>query len=112
MENVAVFARPCTEPAGVSSFQELPDGARCLSDPLIVFHQRETDVAFAHGAEADAGGDGYLGFLEQELGEFERAHGAEAFGQRRPEEHGAARLFDGPAGALETGDEYVAALLV
>src|SRR5215469_16400359 len=69
-------------------------------------------MPLSHGTEADSRRYRHLRLLEQQLGEFERSEMTKAFGQRRPEEHRAARLFDRPAGALESGHQHVAALLV
>ena len=47
------------------------DVARRLADALLVFDQRDTDVALAVFAEADARRHGDIGLLDQQLGEFE-----------------------------------------
>ena len=43
------------------------DSPNRLSRPLFVLDERESYVAVAVVAEAYAGGDGYFGFVEQEL---------------------------------------------
>ena len=53
--------------------KHLLDSPYCLPGALFVFDQGEADVVVAVVAEADAGGDGYFRFRQQELGELERA---------------------------------------
>src|SRR6266849_535588 len=86
--------------------------AEGLSDALLVLDERESDVALAVLAEADARGDRDLALLDQHLGEFQRPHGAEAVGDGRPHEHGALGLGHGPADLVEPLHEDVAALLM
>ena len=47
--------------------QDALDAANCLADSLWILDQSEADVAFAHRAEADSGGDGDQRLLEQEF---------------------------------------------
>ena len=56
--------------------------ARRLADALLVLDQRKAHVVVAVLAEADAGRDGDVGLLDQELREFERAEIAEALRHR------------------------------
>lgn len=71
--------------------QETLQIARCLTNSMLVFHERETDVIIAHLAEADAGSNGDIGLLDQKLGEFQAAEMAEFFRDLRPGEHGGRR---------------------
>src|SRR5207249_9053969 len=82
----------------------------CSSD--LVLHERETNVTLAVLAEADARRHRDLRFLDEELGELERAETAEGFGDRRPDEHRALRLRHAPAELVETVHQHVAALAV
>ena len=92
--------------------ERLADAAQGLPRAMFVFNQRETDKAIAVGTEADAGRDRDLGFAEQELGKFERAHRAEGFGNRGPDEHRGVRFRDRPARAIEAIYEYIAAAAI
>src|SRR5271157_5446477 len=95
-----------------SALEELADGSGGLADALFVFHQGEADVAFAEGAEPNSRGDGDRRLLKDELGEFQGAGGAVFFGDRRPQEHRAARFFHRPAGAIQAIHQNLGALLV
>src|SRR3989441_13363219 len=96
----------------VRSAPETLQAAQRLTDALLVFHQREPHGAFTVLAEADAGRDGDLRLLDQELREFQRAHAPEILRNRRPDEHGALRLLDRPAELVQPIDQDVAALAV
>src|SRR5439155_21723 len=86
--------------------------AEGLFDPLLVLDEREPHVALAVLAEPDARRDGHPRFLDEHLGELERAERAERLGDRRPDEHRALGLRHGPAELVEPVDEDVAALPV
>jgi hypothetical protein len=49
------------------------DAAQGLAGALFILDERETHMRVAVVAEADAGRDGGLRFVQQELGKFERA---------------------------------------
>src|SRR5207253_988985 len=53
--------------------QRSPDAAHRLSDPVLVLHEREADVALAVGAEAAARADGDLRLAQQPHRELLRA---------------------------------------
>src|SRR5437870_812269 len=59
---------------------EAAEAPERLADTLLVLHEREPHVALAVLAEADAGRDRDLRFLDEELGELQRTHGAIGFG--------------------------------
>src|SRR5689334_3089138 len=86
------------------------EAAQRLPDPLLVLDEREANVAVAVLAESDARRDGHLRFLDAELGELQRAHGAERLGDRGPHEHRPPGLGDIPAELVETVHEHIAAL--
>src|SRR5436309_3553043 len=69
-------------------------------------------MAFAERAEPDAGGYGDQSLLHQELGKLQRPAIPIWLGDGRPEEHRSLGRLDGPAGALEPGDQRVTALAV
>src|SRR5580765_4826790 len=95
-----------------TSAAQVLESAQGLSNPMLVLHQREAHVAFAVLAEADAGRDRHLGFLDEELGELQRAEGAELVGNGRPHEHGALGQGNVPAQLVEPVHQEVAALAV
>ncbi len=80
-----------------------------LARALFVLDQRESHVAVAVVAEADAGAYGYLGFGQQELRKLQRAEVPVGLGDLRPDEHGGLGQRDVPAGLVESFDEHVAA---
>src|SRR5437762_240557 len=88
------------------------EAAEGLLDPLLVLHERESHVALAVLAEADARRHGDLRLLDEQLGELERAERAEGLGDGRPHEHRALRLGDRPPELVQSVDEDVAALAV
>src|SRR5262245_50365115 len=51
------------------------EAAERLPDPLLVLHEGEAHVALPVLAEADAGRDGHLRLLDEQLGELQRSHG-------------------------------------
>ena len=59
----------CRRDAGF--LEELTDVAAGLPDAVLVFDQRQTDMAVAVLAEADARAHRDLGFLKQQLAEFQ-----------------------------------------
>src|ERR1035437_7268158 len=95
-----------------SALEELADGAGGLADAVFVFHQGEAHVAFAEGAKPNPGRDGNRRLLQDEFRELQGADGAVFFGDRGPKKHRAARTFHRPTGAVQAGDQDVAALLV
>src|SRR5215467_1419860 len=96
----------------VMSVAEAFQATQRLPDALFVLHQGEPHVALAVLPEADAGRDRDLRFLDEELGELQRAHRAERLGNRRPHEHRPLGLLHRPADLVEAVDEHVAALAV
>src|ERR1019366_4703359 len=95
-----------------AGFEHLLDAAEGLAGAFFVFDEGEADEGVAGVAEADAGADGGFGVDEELLGEVERAHGAELFGDFGPDEHGGLGHFDVPAELVEALDEDIAAGLV
>ena len=102
-------------PPGLAAAAPLPCRARKAADvahrlpqPMPVLDQRQADIALAILAEADAGSHGDLGLLEQQLGEAQRAQGAERLRHRRPAEHGGRRAGHLPAGLGQPVDQHVA----
>src|ERR1700736_3726011 len=83
-----------------------------LSYPLIVLHQRKTDMAFPVGAEADSRGDGHQRLVDQALGKLERSQVPVGLRNGRPDEHRSARWFHRPPGAVQTVHQRIAAALV
>ena len=67
--------------------EKLLDVARGLTDAVLVFDQRDADVALAVFTEAETGRDGDIGLLDQQLGELHRTERVEGLGDRRPGEH-------------------------
>src|SRR6185437_1345727 len=96
--------RPLTPEAGIAPRQEELDVARRLTQSLSVFDERDADIAFAVLAESDARRHRDIGLLEQQLGESQAAHLAEALGQRRPGEHAGGRARYLPAGLAQAFD--------
>src|SRR6266571_5268075 len=94
------------------SASQVLEAPQRLANPLLVLDEGEAHVALTVLAEADARRDGHLRVLDEELGEFERAHRAEGLGDRRPHEHRPLGLGDRPAHLVEPVDERVAALAV
>src|SRR4029450_2115578 len=113
-----VLARPA--PAGAHrafsvvgrSAAQVLEPAQRLTDALLVLHERETNVAFAVLAETNTRRHRDLRFLDEELGEPQRAEASEGFRNRRPHEHRALRLGHAPAELVEAVDQHVAALSV
>jgi uncharacterized repeat protein (TIGR03803 family) len=95
----------------MTPFKNLPM-ERGLPDAVLVFHQREAHVTLAQRAEADARRDGLPALSPSAAWQTPASRRAIAFGQRRPHEHGAARLLHRPTGAIETAHQHIAALLV
>src|ERR1035437_10279131 len=81
-----------------------------LAGAFLVFDEGEADEGVAVVAEADAGADGGFGVDEEFLGEVERAHGAELFGDFGPDEHGGLGHFDVPAELVERSEEHTSEL--
>src|SRR5262245_22739586 len=94
----------------IRSAAQLLEPAQRLADPLLVLNEREPHVALAVLAEADARRHGHLGFLDQELGELQRAQALEGVGDRRPHEHRALWLGHLPAELVEPIHQHVAPL--
>src|SRR5213083_2373293 len=65
-------------PAG--EFERLLDAANRLSRAVLVFDKTETDVLVAVLAEPDARRHRDLGLMQEQLGEFQRSHGAVCVG--------------------------------
>src|SRR5665647_181609 len=74
----------------------------------LVLNQGEAHEAVAGVSEADARADRHLGFVEQQLAEFERAEVAVKLRDGRPDEHRAPWLVHRPADAGEAVAEHVA----
>src|SRR6185437_2789580 len=79
--------RTLAQPSDIATAQEQLDVARRLAQALAVLDQGNADVALAVVAESHARRHRDIGLLEQQLGESQAAHRAEALGQRRPGEH-------------------------
>src|SRR5207249_2416059 len=89
------------------SATQVLEPAQRLTNALLVLHERETNVTLAVLAEADARRHRDLRFLDEELGELERAETAEGFGDRRPDEHRALRLRHAPAELVRSEERRV-----
>ena len=74
-----------------AGFKKAPDVAGRLPNALLVFDQRDADVAFAMFAKTSAGRYGDPCLLNQKRGEFDAAESAKRFGYRRPSKHGGRR---------------------
>src|SRR4051794_40531394 len=83
--------RPPRNPYCSLLLEELTDGARGLSQAVIVFDQREAHKALAQRAEPNPGGNSHLSLLQQELAKFQRAEAPIALRDGSPQEHGALR---------------------
>src|SRR5215813_10644392 len=94
------------------SAAQLLESAQCLTNPLLVLDERESHVALAVLAEADARRDGHLRLLDQELGELQGTEAREGVGDRSPHEHRALGLGHVPADLVEPVYQDVAALAV
>src|SRR6202040_3872568 len=90
-------------------FKKAPDVAGRLTNALLVFDERDADVAFAVFAKAGAGRYGDSGLLNQKRGEFDAAKSAERFGYWRPSEHRGRRRGYRPARSAEGLDQSIAA---
>src|SRR5262245_40023376 len=100
---------PCRSP---HSTADVLEAAERLLDSLLVLDEGEADVAVAVFAEPDARLHRDLRLLDAELGELQRAHGAERLRDRGPHEHRALRLRHLPAELVEDIDVHVATLAV
>src|SRR5207244_9182993 len=89
--------------------QQVPNGARCLPDPLFVLDEGESHVAVAAVAEADPRAHGDVRLAGKEQRELERAERPEPLRDRRPDEHRPERRLDVPARPGEAPAERVAA---
>ena len=96
----------------VGAFKEPADIPASLTQPLFVFHQPDTDIVVSVLAETEAGRNGDLGMLEQQLGEFQAAQRLELFRNRCPDEHARLRRGNFPARAAESVDHDITTLLV
>src|SRR5262245_63319964 len=92
--------------------EELFDAARGLADAMLVLHQGDAHIAFAILAEAEAGRHGYVGLVDEHLGELDGAEFTEGLRNRRPGEHGGDRRRDRPASPAEAFYHAVAPRLV
>src|SRR5207302_9223609 len=97
-------------PAG--EFECLLDAANRLSRTVFVLDETEADVFVAVLAEPDARRHGDLRLVQEQLGEFQRSHGAVRVRDAGPDEHGRQGLFDLPADAVQPIHEDIATLLV
>lgn len=57
----------------VCARQETLQIARCLTNSMLVLHEREADVIIAHLAKADTGSNGDICLLDEDLGKFQAA---------------------------------------
>ena len=97
-----------TERSAVEASQCPTQVAHRLLGALLVLDEGEADETLAAGAEADAGGDGDVGLLDQVSRELDGLHVAVLLGDRRPHEHGPLRRFDVPPDALEAATQVIA----
>ena len=86
--------------------------ARGLANTMFILHQGDAHIALAILAETDAGGDGYVGLLQQQLGELQRSERLEFVGDRCPGEHGGGRRRDMPSGTSHRIHQAVPPLLI
>src|SRR3989449_3423203 len=93
-------------PAG--EFERLLDAANRLSRAVLVLDETEADVLVAVLAEPDARRHRDLGLVQEQLGEFQRSHGAVRVGDAGPDEHGRQGLFDLPTDAVQSVDQDIA----
>src|SRR5215467_9294041 len=96
--------------AAPSAGGERFEAAEGLPDALLVLDEGETDEALAVLAEPDPRRHRDLAVVDEELGELQRAHGAERLGDGRPYEHGALGLGHAPADLVEAVHQHIAAL--
>src|SRR5205807_10346705 len=92
-----------------SGFKKAPDIAGRLTNALFVFHECDTDVAFAVFAEAGPGRYRHSSFLDQQRGKFNAAERAERFGYWRPGEHRGRRCRHLPARPAKRFHQRIAA---
>src|SRR5437016_10141186 len=97
-------------PAG--AFKRLLDAANRLSRTVFVLDETEADVLVAVLAEPDARRHVDLRLVQEQLGEFQRSHGAVRVRDAGPDKHGRQGLFDLPADAVQPIHENIATLLV
>src|SRR2546430_16338402 len=95
--------RICTKsgllfPAG--EFERLLDAANRLSRTVFILDETEADVLVAVLAEPDARRHGDLRLVQEQLGEFQRSHGAVRVRDAGPDKHGSQGLLDIPADAV------------
>src|ERR1700677_4670731 len=89
-----------------------PEVAHRLANALLVLDEREADVTLTTSAEANPGRGRHARVGDKVLGELERAHFLVGLGHGCPNEHGADRLGNRPANAVEALDEGVPTGLV
>src|SRR5438132_2476769 len=82
-------------PAG--EFERLLDAANRLSRTVFVLDETEADVFVAVLAEPDARRHGDLTVVQEQLGEFQRSHGAVRVRDAGPDEHGRQGRFNLPS---------------
>lgn len=92
--------------------EELLDAAGSLTDAMLIFNERQTDIFVALLAEADTGRDGDVGLLDEELGKFQRTEMAELFRDLCPGEHGCRRRRHFETGLAESINHDVAAAAI
>ena len=81
--------------------EELFEAAGGLANAVLVLDKGDADVPFAILAEAEARGDRDIRFLDEKLGEFDRAQVPEPFRNGGPGEHGGGGGGNVPARAAE-----------
>src|SRR5579883_2962289 len=94
------------------AFKEATDVARGLANALLVFDQRDADIALAIFPEADTGRNRNARLLDQERREFDAADALEGLRQGRPGEHGGPRRRHLPARAAKGIHQHVTPPLV
>src|SRR5437870_7834920 len=97
-------------PAG--EFERLLEAANRLPRTVFVLDETEADVLVAVLAEPDARRHGDLRLVQEQLGEFQRSHGAECVRDAGPDEHSRQGLFDLPADAVQPIHQDIATRLI
>src|SRR5207253_3301045 len=93
-------------PAG--EFERLLDAANRLSRAVLVLDETQADVLVAVLAKPDARRHRDLGLVQEQLGEFQRAHGSVRVWDAGPDKHGRQGFFDLPSDAVQSVDQGIA----
>src|SRR2546426_8697857 len=97
-------------PAG--EFERLLDAANRLPRAVLVLDETEADVLVAVLAKPDARRHRDLGLVQEQLGEFQRSHGAVRVRDAGPDEHGRQGFFDLPSDTVQPIHEDIATLFI